>query len=202
MFLIQKLIYNIGNFPVIIKNVKFSDGTINIIRGKNSSGKTSFCEALAACNESNDVLVNRHKMNSRDFIYFNANDPSFFGINGYELLRIYGGNAKPERVDELIRTCNMPYGNLIDTYSHSMKKMIQFLWVLTFERKIYLFDDLFASLDEENMGKVKKLLEQLREEGKIILITTNKFDLVEDIANDVYEMINGYLKPHTDAFAV
>lgn len=202
MFLIQKLTYNIGNFPVIIKNVKFNDGTINVIIGKNSSGKTSFCEALASCDALNDIQVNRHKMNSKDFIYYNANNPSFFGINGYELLNNYGGNAKPERIDELIRLCNLPYGNLISTYSHSMKKMIQFLWILTYERKLYLFDDLFMSLDEENIEKVKGLLSRLKEEGKIILITTSNLDPVEDIANDIYDMVNGYLKPHTSPFTV
>lgn len=197
MFFIQKLIYNIGNFPVSVRNVKFQDGTINVIIGKNSSGKTSFCEALASCAQGNDVFVNRHKMNAKDFIYFNSNSPSFFGINGYELLRNYGGNAKPEQIHELINTFSLPYNNLIDTYSFSMKKLIQFMWLLTYERKLYLFDDLFASLDEENMLKIKGLLKQLKESGKIVLITTSSLELVEDIANDVYDIVNGYLKPHT-----
>jgi ABC-type multidrug transport system ATPase subunit len=200
MLLIHKLRYNIGNFPVILENHTFEEGTINLIYGKNSSGKTSFCEAITSCNLSNEIYLNRNNITTKDFVYFTSSSPSFFGINGLDLLRNYGGKMSEARLKALTSLINLPFDKPIETYSHSIKKIMQFLWVLTFERKVYIFDDLFQLLDEENTLKIKSALKLLKEELKIILVTTNRLDVLGDIADGIYDLPHKPLIPNEPIF--
>jgi ABC-2 type transport system ATP-binding protein len=198
MFFIQKLTYPIGNLPVTINNIRLEAGTINVILGKNCSGKTSFCEAIVACNPSNEIYVNRHKINTKDFVYLDPGVPSFFGVTGNELLKNYGGSASEEKVKELKSLFQIPYDQQIESYSHSMKKIIQLLWVATYERKVYIFDDLFSLLDEDHQRRVKAILALLREESKIIILTAHNLDIIGDIANEVFSLTKSSLEQRVE----
>lgn len=188
MLLINRLVYNVGDFPVIIENHKFETGTINLIYGKNSSGKTSFCEAITSGNLNNEIYVQQHNVTTKDFVYLTSSSPSFFGINGLDLLKNYGGRLSEARLKTLTSLFNLPFDKPIETYSHSMKKLMQFLWVLTFERKVYIFDDLFQLLDDENVLKVKSALQILKDESKIIMVTTNRLDGLSDIVDEIFDL--------------
>src|SRR5437763_5272187 len=134
MLYIEHLIYTIGNLPVTVKNIQFKAGSINLIYGKNNVGKTRFFEALSACSTVNKVYFNKKLLAQKEFVFFDSAYHSFFELTGNELLFEHGGSLEKDKIFEMAIHFNIPLLNRIETYSNSMKKVVQFLWVISFEK--------------------------------------------------------------------
>jgi ABC-type multidrug transport system ATPase subunit len=186
MLSINQLSFKVGNQRITVDQMELHQGTINAIVGKNNSGKTSFCEALTYSRKAETVLLNNKPFLSRQFIYMEASCTQFLGVTGKDLIYGNGGGANLLMIKDLAEIFNIPLEMPVSSYTLSMKKLIQFLWILSYNVDVYIFDGLLELLDPDNKALVKNALQHLKDQSRIIILTTTSSYEVEDIADTVY----------------
>jgi ABC-2 type transport system ATP-binding protein len=171
MLVIKRLNYN--DREILVNNEVFKPGSIYLILGKNNSGKTSFCNALATNNDKN-VLEWHNELLPVELVNFTQSGISnFFFVTGKELLMDWGGKENMLFVQSFARELKLPMESAADTYSISEKRLLSILLAVTFNKEVYLFDDPFAYLDADNCKLVNKVFLFLKEKGKVVIITSS-----------------------------
>lgn len=194
MLVINRLNYN--DREILVNNETFEPGSIYLILGKNNSGKTSFCHALASCNDKN-ILHWHSEMLTVESIHFTESGiPNFFFVTGKELLLDWGGKTNLQFVLSIAREMRLPLESAADSYSQSEKRLLSILLAVTFEKDLYLLDDPFVYLDADNCKLVNKIFLFLKEKGKIIIITSS-FENHIEYADEVKIIDNYTLNYHS-----
>jgi ABC-type multidrug transport system ATPase subunit len=194
MLSIKSLCFTIGDLPVVVTDTEMRRGTINVIIGKNNSGKSRFCEALTSCHRSNQVYLDHMPLQAQHFAYLDASIPTFFDVTGRQLLTNYGTATLHPLVAELAGRFNVLLKHPVSTYSTSNKKIMQFLWIINFNTPVYIFDSLLDYLDHDNASIVKDGLRLLRDDSRIILLTARSAAEVSDIADQTFMLNNRSLE--------
>jgi len=178
-------------FKDILKDINFNleKGTINVLMGKNGSGKTLLFKCLFGLVESegiisiNDVIVtkeNLEEMRKKIGIYLGLNtleDKNVF-LNIMEpLINLNYEHAKAKKkvyeISKKLGIENLLYKD-IKTLSNSQKKIVSFAQSVIHEPKVILVDGLFESLDTYYKYKIINFFTQMKKVKKsIILFTTN-----------------------------
>lgn len=194
MLSIKSLCFTIGDLPIIVSDTEMRRGTINVILGKNNSGKSRFCEALASCHRADQVCLDQMPLQAAHFAYLDASVPTFFDVTGRQLLTNYGAASLHPMVAELAGRFKILLKNRVSTYSTSTRKIIQFLWVINANTPVYIFDSLFDYLDHDNAAIAKYGLRLLRDDSRIVLLTARNAAEVSDIADQIFTLNNRSLE--------
>jgi ABC-type multidrug transport system ATPase subunit len=197
MLVVNRLNYN--DREILVNNEIFEAGSIYLILGKNNSGKTSFCNALASCSDKN-VLHWYSETLTAEFIHFTESGiPNFFFVTGKELLMDWGGKSNMQFVLSMARELKLPLESAADSYSVSEKRLLSILLAVTFNKEVYLFDDPFVYLDTDNCKLVNKMFLFLKEKGKMIIITSS-FENHIEYADEV-KIIENYTINYPSIFS-
>jgi ABC-type multidrug transport system ATPase subunit len=197
MLVVNRLNYN--DREILVNNEIFEPGSIYLILGKNNSGKTSFCNALASCNDKN-ILHWHSEMLTVESIHFTESGiPNFFFVTGKELLMGWGGKANMQFVLSMARELKLPLESAADSYSVSEKRLLSILLSVTFNKEVYLFDDPFVYLDADNCKLVNKMFLFLKEKGKIVIITSSFENHIEYV--DEVKIIENYTINYPSIFS-
>ncbi|MCF6463225.1 energy-coupling factor ABC transporter ATP-binding protein [Clostridium sp. Cult1] len=99
------------------------------------------------------------------------------------------------RIEKVLRIVHMEdyrYENP-NKLSGGQKQLIAIAAVLAMEPDILLFDEITAQIDNDGRKRIKKIIQNLKEEGKTIVLVEHNFDIL-DIADRVLELKNGLLR--------
>jgi ABC-2 type transport system ATP-binding protein len=83
---------------------------------------------------------------------------------------------------------------LVGHYSHGMRQKLAIFLTLLHDPVLMLWDEPYVGLDYPSQEKVKRLLGELKERGKTVVISTHVLPLVESAADRVGFILDGRLR--------
>lgn len=190
---------------LILNNVSLvlTSGNIYGLRGKNGSGKTMLMRAIAGLliPDSGMVTINGkvlHKDTSfPESIGILIENPSFLpqytGYKNLKLLASLTGGIS----DEDIRTALEHVGLDPDDkrtyrkYSLGMKQKLGIANAIMGEPDVIILDEPINALDEESVKKIKKVLLEIRDRDKLIIIACHDREELEYLSDIIYEIKDG-----------
>jgi ABC-2 type transport system ATP-binding protein len=147
-----------------------------------------------------EILGGPHRANEarQSAIYLPSDDylPEFLSGKEYVDLAtgLYGENRlSAEEVAAHFETFGMKgrSGDLIEDYSHGMRKKVQLLLAFLLERPLTVIDETLNGIDLDAVKMCKKYLSDIRAKGSAFLVCTHDFTFLEDVADRVFVLANG-----------
>lgn len=190
---------------LIIDNVSLvlNSGNIYGLRGKNGSGKTMLMRAIAGLliPDSGTVKINGktlHKdISFPESIGILIENPSFLPqYTGYKNLKLLAGLTSGI-TDEDVKTALEHVGLDPDDkrtyrkYSLGMKQKLGIANAIMGEPDVIILDEPINALDEESVKKIKKVLLEIRDRDKLIIIACHDREELEYLSDIIYEIKDG-----------
>lgn len=191
----------------ILRDVSFSverGERVGLI-GPNGSGKSTLIRLLADLLQlrRGEVLISgrpHHDRTSRQSVaYVASNDylPQFLSGREYVDLmhRLYGLETDADRVDDLFER----YGigarqfDLIEDYSHGMRKKVQVVSSLLLERPLTIIDETLNGVDVESLDEFARDAHRMSAHSAVIFCS-HDFRLVEAICDRIIVLCRGELR--------
>ena len=187
-------------------NIRFEEGRIYGIVGRNGSGKTVLFKLIAGFLRVSDGQVRvygKEVGKDKDFAeeigLIIENSGFLNGYTGYKNLEFLAGIrrviGKKEIRDSMERVgldpdCRKKVGE----YSLGMKQRLAIAQAIMEDPKILILDEPMNGLDDQGVEDIRKMLLQLKEEGKTILLASHDREDIEMLCDEVYEVNQGRLK--------
>lgn len=78
-----------------------------------------------------------------------------------------------------------------------MQQRLKFAQALLEDPDILILDEPFNGIDDDGVADFRKLLKELKEAGKTILLTSHNREDIEQLCDKTYEMSKGVLNEKT-----
>lgn len=184
-------------------SLTLNEGEILCLAGPNGAGKTTLINTIF---RTIKITEGRISYNGKD------NNSLFFKkkvicvpdetlllelLTGEEYVefvrKIYG--ASEERCRKLISLFGMNnfIKNTINTYSHGMKKKIQYIVAFMNDAKVIVMDEPYRGLDVESVMILEKLIEKFTKKGGSILIASHDLHMAENLCDKMIILSKGQI---------
>lgn len=181
-------------------------GTICGIVGRNGSGKTVLFKAICGFHRlTSGTIVVKGKQLGKDTdipddVGSIIETPGFLGhYSGYRNLKYLAGirgRIGKEEISNAIKQVGLdPQSRKhVRKYSLGMRQRLGLAQTFMEGQDILVLDEPMNGLDNQGVEDMRKLLLELKEQGKTILMASHNRDDIEALCDDVYEMDAGVLK--------
>lgn len=191
----------------LLKNisVNFNYGKIYGIIGRNGSGKTLLFKCISGfiLPTHGDIQVIGEQVGKDiDFsghmgviIETPGFIPHYSAYRNLKILADISGGAKKERIIECIRMVglNEKEKKPVKKYSLGMRQRLGLAQAIMEDPQVLVLDEPMNGLDKHGVEDVRKLLLQLKEQDKTILIASHNAEDIRLLCDEVYEMEAGVL---------
>lgn len=190
-----------------INDLSFSvpPGEVVGLIGPNGSGKSTLIRLIADLLKPRTGTIRVFDAPStslaakQDSILLASNDylPEF--LTGLEYLRfihgMYGLECRDDEVEGHFFRYHMTgrWNDLIEDYSHGMRKKIQLVAALMVERPLALIDETPNGIDVEALCTFEADIERMTSEGRSVLLCTHNLPLLERVADSIMLLSHGAL---------
>lgn len=185
-----------GDHQVLKKlNLELLPGEIHGLLGMNGAGKTTLFRSIYGFikKDSGTCEIDAEAIDSKS-IAFLETSPFFYSyMKGKEYLDIVSLANKSFDVDQWNRLFNLPLDDMIDTYSTGMKKKLAFLGVISLERPVMILDEPFSGVDVESNEKIFQILQRLKAQGKIIILSSHILESFTGICDQISVLKSGVI---------
>lgn len=176
-------------------NIEFEEGNIYGIYGHNGSGKTMLFRTLCGLIKpsSGFIEINGDRLHKDiDFpksIGVLIENPSFWrDYTGIEVLETLGkikNTATKEDLMDALNRVGLDYKDkrTLRKYSLGMKQRLGIAQAIMEKPEIIILDEPTNALDEDGVNLVYKILEQERDRGAIILISSHNKQDIEELSD-------------------
>ena len=175
------------------------------ILGANGSGKTTLMKILSGLIKSwtgsihiNKTIYTNNNLNLSNRFGFLIENPSFYEFlsakqNLEMLLRI--SNFKENNIDKIVQLVNLSkrINDKVETYSYGMKQRLGLAQTLLHNPEIIVIDEPNNGLDPVGINEMNKIIKNLHEEGKTIIISSHILSEIETLCTDISILNNGKL---------
>lgn len=188
--------------------VTFNSGNIYGIVGRNGSGKSVFLKLICAFYIPSEGMILQDNFNYIEKNSFPKDTraliekPNFISnISGFENLKLLASIQNKITDDKILETLkkvdlyeerNKKYGE----YSLGMKQKLGIAQVLMEEPKCLILDEPFNGIDRKSVEKIKKILLEEKNNGKLIIITSHIKEDIETLSDYIYEFDCGVLQKY------
>lgn len=188
--------------------VTFNSGNIYGIVGRNGSGKSLFLKLICAFYIPSEGIILQDNFNYIEKNSFPKDTraliekPNFISnISGFENLKLLASIQNKITDDKILETLkkvdlyeerNKKYGE----YSLGMKQKLGIAQVLMEEPKCLILDEPFNGIDRKSVEKIKKILLEEKNNGKLIIITSHIKEDIETLSDYIYEFDCGVLQKY------
>ncbi|AGM26297.1 ABC-2 type transport system ATP-binding protein [Spiroplasma syrphidicola EA-1] len=205
MLKIANLSKKFGN-KAILENVNLTLEPDNIygLLGNNGVGKTTIIKIIFnEINKNNGEIIyndkNQSNINYKEWFYFTENNELPKNLLVYEYLEIIkdlSGLKKQDFLERLTKSeqildIKFEKNKKIKNLSAGQQKLLTALSVLILKPKVVFFDEPTANLDLENKKIIVNLIQVLKSNERIIVITTHLIEEVQNILTNVIILNNG-----------
>ncbi len=184
-------------------NMKFESGKIYGIVGRNGSGKSVFLKILCSFYKptTGEILFDNVNYNSNNnfppSVRALIENPTFFpDLTGFENLKLLSSIQNKIGDEEIIKTLDQV--NLLSEkdkkyseYSLGMKQKLGIAQVLMENPDVMIFDELFNGIEEKTVGKIRNILLELKNQNKIIIVTSHIKEDIDVLSDEVYKFDYG-----------
>lgn len=186
-------------------SVNFNYGKIYGIIGRNGSGKTLLFKCISGfiLPTHGDVHVIGEQVGKDiDFsghmgviIETPGFIPHYSAYRNLKILADISGGAKKERIIECIRMVGLDEKEKkpVKKYSLGMRQRLGLAQAIMEDPQVLVLDEPMNGLDKYGVEDVRKLLLQLKEQDKTILIASHNAEDIRLLCDEVYEMEAGVL---------
>lgn len=186
-------------------NVSFENGKIHGLVGRNGSGKTQLFKVICGyvIPESGNVWVDGKKV-GKDVDFLSnigvlIESPGFLmnysGLFNLELLAAINTKLTRNEIKKVMELVGLgdAIKKRVGAYSLGMRQRLGIAQAIMDDPQIIILDEPFNGLDNEGVYSIRKLLLDLKNRGKtIILASHNPYD-IEALCDSVYEMDAGVI---------
>ncbi|MCR9253173.1 MAG: ABC transporter ATP-binding protein [bacterium] len=202
MISISNITKKFGNLTVL-KGINFDldRGGIFAVLGPNGSGKTTILKIILGMviPQSGEVMIDGKVVNKSwghrkgiGYLPQIARFPDNLTVN--ELISMIKDiRQMPAEEKVLIEKFGMePFLNQkLSNLSGGTRQKVNIILTFMFDSPILILDEPTAGLDPLSLVRLKELIQQEKEKGKIILITTHILNLVESLADEIIFLLEG-----------
>lgn len=184
-------------------SIEFVEGHIYGLKGKNGSGKTMLMRAISGLifPSSGKVLIDNKELHkeidvppSMGMLIENPSFiPTYTGFGNLKLLASLKNNVSEDDVKLAIERVGLdPSDNrAYKKYSLGMKQKLGIANAIMGEPELIILDEPINALDEESVKRIKEVLLELKNKGKIIIIACHDREELEYLSDYIYEIIEG-----------
>lgn len=181
--------------------------TLSII-GPNGSGKTTTLKTLLGliyptAGSATILDVSIFNAKAREKVGYLPEEPYFYDcFNGEELLDYYGklfgisAAVRRQRVEELLQLVGLAERRRtpLREYSKGMRQRAGLAQALVNDPEILILDEPTSGLDPEGAYQMRRLIRELRQRGKTILLCSHFLAQLEDLCDRVVILSSGKLR--------
>jgi len=185
---------------LVINNIsiKLKEGTITGLFGVNGSGKSTLMKIISGLviKDSGDILLNNNLLDIND-VSAMIEEPTFYNnLSGYDnlyLLKILNNNINKEDIINALNNVGLSnkMNEKYSKYSLGMKQRLYIASCLIRNTKVLLLDEPFNGIDPISLALIEKLLIKLKDDGKIILISSHEIRELQELVDKVIFIDNG-----------
>ena len=180
-------------------NLKFESGNIYGLTGLNGSGKSVFLKLLCGFYEPTngtilydnvDIVKSRiFPPNTRSLIEKPSFLPNLTGFENLKLLANIQNKIDDNKIIETLKLVELESAihKKYRNYSLGMKQKLGIAQVLMEDPQIIILDEPFNGIEETTAKKLRNVLINEKNKGKIILIATHIKDDIETLADKIYK---------------
>lgn len=191
----------------VLKGISYSfeSGKIYSIVGRNGSGKSVLLKIIAGLylQDKGNVLFDNKNYNMINEIPDNLGivieQPSFINdLTGLENLKLLASirNVAMERdIVESLEIVNLKddMNKKYSKYSLGMRQKLSIAQAIMEHQKVILLDEPFNGIDRQSVVAIKEYLKRVKNEDKLIIITTHIMDDVVDLSDVMLYIEDGML---------
>lgn len=191
----------------VLKEISYSfeSGKIYSIVGRNGSGKSVLLKIIAGLylQDKGNVLFDNKNYNMINEIPDNLGivieQPSFINdLTGLENLKLLASirNVATERdIVESLEIVNLKddMNKKYSKYSLGMRQKLSIAQAIMEHQKVILLDEPFNGIDRQSVVAIKEYLKRVKNEDKLIIITTHIMDDVVDLSDVMLYIEDGML---------
>jgi len=199
----------------VLKEVSFhiDDGQIVGLVAPNGTGKTTLFNAMMRFIplKSGEIFVDgkEYTSSSKDVLklhekitFFPDQGDLLMNFSGREHIQMYADiwSKSKKDIDGIIDLLEMRgyVDRKVQTYSLGMKQRLCFAMMVAANTPVMLMDEVMNGLDPENVALVSTVLLKLKEDGKIIMVSSHLLDNLDEYADKVFFLKEGAIHYITD----
>lgn len=179
---ISDLELSYGSKTILKKlSMDFYPGKIHGILGVNGAGKTTLFKSIYGMHSPTNGTIKFWGLNNNpNPIAYLETSPSFYPyMKGREYLELLSHNNSSFNLNVWNALFDLPLDHFVETYSTGMKKKLALLGILALNRPIMLLDEPYNGLDLQNTIILDDILEELKNNGKTILLTSHILEILK-----------------------
>jgi ABC-2 type transport system ATP-binding protein len=194
---VNNVTYSYDGIANVLLDVSFKvdEGTIVGLVGPNGSGKSTLIKNVfdLVRLQSGSVRIGGHEHTRPEAkqmgMYLSSNDylPEFLTAREYISMmgKLFNLGVDHGEVLGLFRKFSMEgrYDDLIEDYSHGMRKKTQLVSALVMRRSMTVIDETLNGIDLEALHLAEKEFRRVRDDGRSILLCTHDFAVLERLAD-------------------
>ena len=208
MLKLNDVVFSFGKKRVLDHlNLEFKQGEIIGLVAPNGTGKSTLMNVILhnLTPQEGEVEYDGLKYQNQKMTMqlhqricaFPEQSDLFGFMTGRDHLRLYADlwHNQQKKVDDIIKLLQM--GNYVDqkvqTYSLGMKQRLCFAMVVAANTPVMLLDEVMNGLDSQNVELISKVLEQLRQENKLIIIASHLLNNLQSYADRILFLGHGHV---------
>ena len=196
---------------IALNDISFNveDGEIFAFIGHNGAGKTTLIKSMVGIHDFDlgDIIINGKSIKNNDIdckkeIAFVPDNPELY--ENMKAIRFINFICDMYEIDNDIRLTNIKkYAKIfemedylndeIGSFSHGMKQKIALIAALAHNPNVLIMDEPFVGLDPKAIFDMKKIMNEMVKDGKIVFFSTHILDVAEKLCSKVAIIKNGKL---------
>lgn len=191
-------------------NLTLEQGRVYGIVGNNGSGKTVLMKCICGFLIPTTGLIQVFGSGIGQDVDFPESlgviieTPGFLtnltGRKNLEILAGMRGKIGPAEIQQVLEKVGLDPAlkKPVANYSLGMRQRLGIAQAIMEDPKLLILDEPFNGLDKHGVGEIRKLLLELKEEGKTILLASHNEEDIRVLCDEVYEMDGGVLRKCED----
>jgi ABC-2 type transport system ATP-binding protein len=186
----------------VLNQVSFSvaPGQVLGIVGPNGSGKTTLFGVMLGLREAQEGSIqffgSSDLQSIKSRIGVAMDQGSFYHSYSAEKnlrLSAISKGVNPDRIPEVLKMVDLAHtgSKAYKKFSYGMKKRLEIADALLHEPDIYIFDEPTNGLDPEGIIFIRKLITQLSEEGKTVIVSSHYLQEIEKVCSHILMLRRG-----------
>ena len=189
-------------------NVKFSNGHIYGIIGRNGSGKTVLMKMILGFIKptSGTIKVNGKQVGKEIDIPDDVGAiietpgflPEYSAFQNLKLMAMIRGKITNERIRETIKLVGLDPDSKkhVGKYSLGMRQRLGIAQAIMEDPQILLLDEPLNGLDNEGVEEMRNVLLKQKDQGKLIIIASHSKEDIDILCDEIFRFDHGKIIGH------